>query len=87
MTDTQLEPAAPRRMTRYTVCAYKQVYLDDGQSITARVDIQLAVPHDAVLETSLQRINVQAKINQPHALPFERVVNGRATRNLEEAPP
>lgn len=52
---------SPRKKAKYTVNTHKHLALEDGLPIVVRIDLSISVPHDAVLETSVESIYLQAR--------------------------
>jgi hypothetical protein len=82
-------PPKERKRTHYCVSTHRKTTLPDGRPIILRVNLRIGCPHDAVLETTLERIELTAFFDQPGATPFNHFVRGGNSRNLssEEAIP
>lgn len=57
---------APRRMTHYRVVSYREVPAL-GRSIQVKVELDIACPEDAVLETNLVGCRLTSVEGRPHS--------------------
>ena len=65
MTTLSTPDGSPRKMSRYTCCQYRQLAIPEGGSVTARIEVMIEVPHDAVLETRVTRLGLTLTRNAP----------------------
>ena len=85
MENKELVVPPPRRMAKYTVVKYRDVPTPDGKIYTAKIEVGISCPHDAVLETTVTRLCMSTMLAQPQNAATSLARRG-CTANLETAP-
>jgi hypothetical protein len=73
MTPTDTGNCSARRKTRLTSYQNRTVMLPDGTSFQLKLDICVSVPMDAVLETTITRVGVEASRSVARPAAFGRM--------------
>ena len=64
MENTELVVPPPRRMAKYTVVKYRDIPTPGG-TFTAKIEVGITCPHDAVLETTVTRLDMSTILARP----------------------
>lgn len=71
-----------RKQTHYLVRSLRRIALPGGKWILARIDVRIRCPHDAVLETHLERLDAQISWDKPQAGEFNHYPQRGRSRNI-----
>lgn len=84
MENKELVVPLPRRMAKYTVVKYRDIPTPGGIYV-AKIEVGITCPHDAVLETTVERLSMSTMLAHPENSLAMSAKPGH-TCNLEASP-